>query len=91
MILLSWTRIIRNMKTIAVTIDESTLRRMDCLVARGDTQPGNRSAFIRRAVLDYVTRLERAAEEDRERKIFRQHRKRLERQAVALIKEQARL
>ncbi|PYU93208.1 MAG: hypothetical protein DMG08_10815, partial [Acidobacteria bacterium] len=55
------------MKTIAVTIDESTLRRMDRLVARGDTQPGNRSAFIRRAVLDYVTRLERVAEEDRER------------------------
>jgi metal-responsive CopG/Arc/MetJ family transcriptional regulator len=75
------------MKTIAVTIDEPTLERMDRLVS---TRPrGNRSAMIRVAIQDYVTRLERAVEEEHERGVFQRHRKRLDRQAAALVKEQA--
>ena len=75
------------MKTIAVTIDEPTLERMDRLVGARATR--NRSAMIRVAIQDYVTRLERAVEEEHERGVFQRHRKRLERQAAALVKEQA--
>ena len=75
------------MKTIAVTIDEPTLERMDRLVSV--RAKGNRSALIRVAIQDYMARLERDAEEEHERGIFQRHRKRLERQAAALVKEQA--
>jgi metal-responsive CopG/Arc/MetJ family transcriptional regulator len=75
------------MKTIAVTIDEPTLERMDRLVSA--RARGNRSALVRVAIQDYVSRLERAVEEEHERGVFQRHRKRLERQAAALVKEQA--
>jgi len=76
------------MKTIAITIDEAMLDRVDRLAGhRGDTP--NRSKIIRAAVAEYLARIERAAEEEREREVFRQHRGRLRRQAAALVKEQA--
>ena len=75
------------MKTIAVTIDEPTLERMDRLVTV--RSKGNRSALIRVAIQDYVARLERVVEEEHERGVFQRHRKRLERQAAELVKEQA--
>ena len=75
------------MKTIAITIDEDMLRRVDCLAK--DDPSSNRSRVIREAVRDYVTRVERAAEEGREKEIFRRNRTRLARQAAALVKEQA--
>lgn len=75
------------MKTIAVTIDEPTLERMDRLVR--SRIKGNRSAMIRMAIQDYIARLERAVEEEHERSVFQRHRKRLERQASALVREQA--
>ena len=49
----------------------------------------NRSRIIREAVREYLTRVERLAEEEREKEIFRKHRGRLARQAAALVKEQA--
>jgi Arc/MetJ-type ribon-helix-helix transcriptional regulator len=79
------------MKTIAVTIDEPMLQHIDRLVAVDDVPWKNRSAIIRQAVREFVARLERQAEEEREREIFRRRRARLHRQAAALVKEQANL
>ena len=79
----------RNMKTIAMTIDEPTLQRIDRLMANNSLPWKSRSEVIRHAVQQFVARLERAAEEEREREIFHRQRGRLNRQAAALIKEQA--
>jgi hypothetical protein len=47
--------------------------------------------IIWQAVREYLERLKRLAEEERERKIFQQHRQQLARQAAALVKGQAEL
>jgi len=76
------------MKTIAITIDEAMLARLDRLSGdRGGSS--NRSKIIRAAVAEHLARIERAAEEERERDVFRRHRGRIRRQAAALVKEQA--
>ena len=77
------------MKTIAITIEEDDLRRIDNLAGSMPGRSLNRSQFIREAVRDYLERIERAAEEKREREIFKRNRNRLHQQATALIKEQA--
>jgi len=77
------------MKTIAMTIDEPTLKRIDSLMASELVPWKSRSEVIRHAVQKLIKELERANEEEREREIFRQHGARLNRQAAALIKEQA--
>ncbi len=77
------------MKTIAITIDEPTLECIDRLLATKSISWKNRSEIIRKAVQQFVSNLERAAEEQREAQIFRQHSARLNRQAAALMKEQA--
>ena len=79
------------MKTIAITIDEHMLQRVDRLIARNVAATRNRSQIIRQAVAEFVAQRERLAEEEREREIFRHHRQRLARQADALVKEQAKL
>jgi metal-responsive CopG/Arc/MetJ family transcriptional regulator len=71
------------MKTIAISIDEDTLARVDRMAG------GNRSRLLREAVREHVTRLERQAEEEREGAIVRRHRDRIARQAVALVRAQA--
>ena len=78
-----------DMKTIAMTIDRPMLERVDRLVAMENVPWKSRSELIRQAVGELLARLERTAEEERERDIFRQHRTRLNRQAAALVKEQA--
>ena len=78
-----------NMKTIAITIEENVIERIDQLVASGEGL-GNRSRVIREAVREYLTRTDRAAEEAREREIFRRNRAKLANQAAALVEEQAR-
>lgn len=83
--------IIRNMKTIAITIEESVLERVDRLVSAKRGRRRNRSAIVRQAVDEYILRLEREAEEDRERLIYRRHRGQLRREAVGLIRQQARV
>jgi metal-responsive CopG/Arc/MetJ family transcriptional regulator len=77
------------MKTIAITIDEATLEHVDRLVGRSGRAARNRSQLIRQAVHDYVSRLERLADDEREATIVRRHRGRLARQASALVREQA--
>ena len=78
-----------NMKTIAMTIDEPTLKRIDRLMLSDAVPWKSRSEVIRHAVQQFIARLERADEEEREHEIFRRHGARLNRQAAALIKEQA--
>jgi len=76
------------MKTIAITIDDDILDRIDHLMERLPERT-NRSKIIREAVREYLVRVERTREEEREREIFRKNRKLLERQAEVLVKEQA--
>ena len=77
------------MKTIAITIEEDILDRIDRLRARPGSARRNRSHVIREAVREYLARVERSAEEEKEKEIFKRHRSRLARQAAALVKEQA--
>ncbi len=76
------------MKTIAITIDNAILERIDRLMHE-NPHWRSRSAVIRKAAGEFLARLEQAAEEEREREIFSRHRARLNRQAAALVKEQA--
>ena len=71
------------MKTIAITIDEETLSRVDRIGGP------SRSRVIREAVQEYLTRVERLADEQREAAIIRRNRGRLARQASALVRGQA--
>jgi len=75
------------MKTIAITIDDEMLVRVDRLA--GGQARRNRSRVIRQAVHEYVSRLERAAEDEHEAAIVRRHRGRLARQARTLVRAQA--
>ncbi len=79
------------MKTIAITIDDSTLERLERVAPKRRGQRRNRSALIRRAVQEYIARLERQTQEERELAIYRRHYRMLNRQAAALIREQAKL
>jgi len=82
-------RILANMKTIAVTVDEATLRLLDEL-ASGASGRRTRSALVRAALRQFAESERRRETEDREREIFRKHRKRLAQQARLLIRDQAR-
>lgn len=72
------------MKTIAITIDETLLARVDRLSG------GNRSLVVREAVAQYVVRREREAAEADEDAVLRRHRRRLARETAALVRAQAR-
>ena len=74
---------ISNMRTIAITIEDDVLERVDRLAGK------NRSKAIRQAVREYVVRLEQEAQDAREAAIVGRHRSRLARQARALVREQA--
>ena len=79
-----------NMKTISITVDEDILVRLDRLVDDCREAGSNRSRLIREAMKDYVVRMERLIEEEREREIFGRNRAQLRKQATALVREQAR-
>jgi metal-responsive CopG/Arc/MetJ family transcriptional regulator len=76
------------MKTIAIAIDEDMIALIDEVV-RKSAQTTNRSRVIRAAVKDFVAKELQRDREAREREILRKHRARLEREARALISEQA--
>jgi metal-responsive CopG/Arc/MetJ family transcriptional regulator len=81
--------IIFNMKTIAISIEEDILRSMDELAKKHPRHGGNRSRIVRAAIKEFLKKEQRQAREAREREIFKRHQARLERQARALISEQA--
>ena len=72
-------------------MDEATLSRIDRMVGSDRKHWASRSGFVRRAAQEFLNRLEREAEEERERRIFRKARLRLDKQAEALVQEQAEL
>ena len=78
------------MKTIAITIDETDLSRIDRL-AKKEGGKRNRSQVVRRAIQEYVARLEIQAIEERDLEIYRRNRKLFRRQAEALMREQVKL
>jgi len=77
-----------HMKSIAITIDEPTLKLLD-EVAAASARPRNRSALVRIAVREFVEREQRRQTESQESEIIRKHRGRLARQARALVGAQA--
>jgi Arc/MetJ-type ribon-helix-helix transcriptional regulator len=77
------------MKTIAVTIDDSTLKLLDQLVERSG-RARSRSALVRTALREFAERARDREVEAHEGRILTEHRKRLARDTAALIKEQAR-
>jgi metal-responsive CopG/Arc/MetJ family transcriptional regulator len=77
------------MKTIAITIDESTLKLLDGLAGTERGRRG-RSALVRSAVREFAIRERQRLFEEQERAILKSHRKQLGRQARLLIAEQAR-
>lgn len=79
------------MKTIAITIDDASLKRLDHLVASQESAWRSRSELVRQALRDFLDCIEREREEKRETEVFRLHRDRLRRQAAALVKDQAEL
>ena len=79
------------MKTIAITIEESALEQLDRVARKGRGKRRNRSELIRRAVEEFIARLEREAKEAQDREVIRRHHRLLNRQAAALIREQAKL
>ena len=76
------------MKTIAITIDETTLQLLDKLLV-ASPQRCSRSALVRTAIREYAERERQRGVEVGEREIFHKHKKRLARQAQALVAEQA--
>ncbi len=78
-----------NMRTIAITIEEPMLERVDRLASGSGQKRRNRSQIIREAVREYVSRVERHAQEEHEAAIVRRHRVQLARQARALVRAQA--
>lgn len=77
------------MKTIAVTIDETTLKLLDELTT-ASPRLRSRSALVRTVVREFAERERQRDIEAREHEILRKHRERLARQARILIAEQAR-
>ena len=76
------------MKTITVTIDETTLNLLDELAA---SSPRHRSrlAFVRVAVREFAERERKRKNEAHESEVLHKHKKSLARQARYLIAKQA--
>jgi metal-responsive CopG/Arc/MetJ family transcriptional regulator len=84
------------MKTIAISIDETSLAVVDRLAQvagrrRGGRKIANRSELVRRAVREFIARQHRREREEQDRRILGAHRAEIERQAAALLAEQAEL
>lgn len=77
------------MKTIAITIDEMTLKLLDELAA-AEPRRRSRSALVRAALREFAERRRSQMTEEHERPIFKKNRAQLARAARALIDEQAR-
>lgn len=84
------------MKTIAISIEEGMLDSLRRLAdVPGEAGRGNRrrrrsiSELVREALRDYLGRSERRLREEKDRLALARHRKRLRKEAEALIGEQA--
>jgi metal-responsive CopG/Arc/MetJ family transcriptional regulator len=77
------------MKTVVVTIDETTLNLLDELAA-SSPRHRNRSVLVRVAVREFAERERKRKNEAHESEILHKYKKLLARHARALIAEQAR-
>jgi metal-responsive CopG/Arc/MetJ family transcriptional regulator len=77
------------MRTIAVSIDEPTLRKLDRIATAQKTR--RRSAVVRAALAEFISRREQAEREESERQAYAKHRDLLARQVRALVADQAKL
>jgi Arc/MetJ-type ribon-helix-helix transcriptional regulator len=75
-------------KTIAITIDEETLRFID-QYQRSSGRYRSRSAFVRAAIRAYAARESERRSRARELRIIRQHKNLLDRQLKAMVRTQA--
>jgi hypothetical protein len=73
-----------------IVIDEKTSKLLNKLAERSSRRRRSRTALVRAAPRRYAENERRRATEVKDGAIFRKHRKRLARQARALISEQAR-
>jgi metal-responsive CopG/Arc/MetJ family transcriptional regulator len=76
------------MKTITISIDESTLDALDRLVRKGRVR-GKRSELVREALVEFLARREDQEQGAVERVAIAKHRSLLARQTKAMISEQA--
>jgi metal-responsive CopG/Arc/MetJ family transcriptional regulator len=76
------------MKSIAISIDEPTLKQLDDLTA-ASARPRSRSALVRIAVREFAERERRRQTDSQETQVIRKHRRRLAQQARALVDAQA--
>ena len=72
-------------------MEETALQQIDRIARKDGKKRANRSEVIRRAVEEYIARLERQAREERDEEIIRRNYRKLNRQAAALIRQQAKL
>lgn len=79
------------MKTIAVSIDEATIRAVDDLAGRDGSGKANRSAIVREALAEYLERRRREARESEERRALAADPEALARELEALVEDQATL
>jgi len=79
------------MKTIAITVDEPTLKGIVKVAARGrGGRRMSRSEVVRIALHEFLDRWNAREREETERQILAKHRAKLEKQLDAAVKEQAR-
>ena len=83
-----------NMKTIAISVDEASLAALDRMAHvagrdKGGKRATNRSAVVRRALQEFISRQRRHEREEGDRRILAANRERIGRQAKALVAEQA--
>jgi metal-responsive CopG/Arc/MetJ family transcriptional regulator len=82
------------MKTIAISIDETSLAAVDRLAhaagrRQGGAKKANRSEVVRQAVQEFLARQRRQEREERDRRILSARRTEIERQTASLVAEQA--
>jgi metal-responsive CopG/Arc/MetJ family transcriptional regulator len=81
------------MKSIAITIDEETLRGLGEFMANRAKTIGppklNRSEVVRMALRDYLSAQNQAAVEELDRKAFQKHKVKLSRELKNLVKAQS--
>lgn len=83
------------MTTIAISIDDRTLKALDDLAIRmagarkGGKRAVNRSEVVRLAISELAAKRARADQEARDRGILKKHSTRINRQAAALVAQQA--
>jgi metal-responsive CopG/Arc/MetJ family transcriptional regulator len=77
------------MKTIAISVDEETLRVLDRLASPRRKGLGNRSQIVRAALREYLARREEAERDESEWRVWSKHLARVNKQASELVADQA--